>query len=105
MQLRIVLLFVGLLGIVVSARMLHAQCPTGWLPGEGIPGTDHTVFAFATFPDGDIIVGGAFTTAGRAAASRVARYSPATNTWSALGGLGAGVSSYVNAVAVLSTLR
>jgi hypothetical protein len=45
-----------------------------------------------------VIVGGGFSTAGGVPASNIARYSPATNTWSALG---AGTDSGVRALAVL----
>jgi hypothetical protein len=54
----------------------------------------------AVLPGGDVIVGGSFTTAGGVAARRIARYSPATNTWSPLG---SGTNSDVGALAVLAS--
>ncbi|MBS0197762.1 MAG: immunoglobulin domain-containing protein [Planctomycetes bacterium] len=78
-----------------------AQCAPRWLTGIGNPGTDGTVTALAVLPDGDLIVGGTFSTAGDIAANRIARYHPTstnTGTWSALG---EGVDDTVAALAVL----
>ncbi|MBY0312043.1 MAG: hypothetical protein K2W85_08235 [Phycisphaerales bacterium] len=46
-------------------------------------------------PNGDVFVGGGFTTAGGVATSKIARFNPTSNTWSALGSgiQGSGVSS------------
>jgi hypothetical protein len=43
------------------------------------------VMAIAVLSNGDIIVGGEFDTAGGQPANNIARWSPATNTWSSLG--------------------
>ncbi len=51
----------------------------------------------------EVCVGGEFTQAGDANANRVARFNPATNTWSALGGSGIGVSGSVYALAVMGS--
>ncbi len=54
-----------------------------WLPlGSGV---NDRVNALKVTASGDLIVGGHFTTAGGAAASRIARWSPSTQTWSPIG--------------------
>ncbi|MFO0833037.1 MAG: DVUA0089 family protein [Phycisphaerales bacterium] len=53
-----------------------------WEPGTG---TDGVVNATVRLPGGDVVVGGAFTRAGTVEASNIARYSPATGAWSAMG--------------------
>src|SRR5258708_4400929 len=63
---------------------VQAQCPpAAWVPGIGIPGTDSPV-SLVVLPGGDVIAGGWFTSIGGIAANNIARYSPATNSWSAL---------------------
>lgn len=52
--------------------------------GTGITGGLQTVFALAIAPNGDLYVGGTFTTAGGVAAANIAKYVPSTGTWSAL---------------------
>ena len=76
---------------MLSARM-HAQCATQWLPGDGLPGTNGLVNAITSWdPDGAgpllpvLVLGGQFTTAGNALASRIALYDPVSGVWSALG--------------------
>ena len=49
-------------------------------------GSASSVNALATLPNGDLIVSGDFTTIGGVSAARIARYSFATNSWSAFGG-------------------
>lgn len=67
--------------------------------GSGVTGRAYAgVHAAAVLPDGDVIVGGAFTTAGGVEANCVARYSPRTGVWSALG---SGTDWPVNAIAVM----
>ncbi len=65
--------------------------------GAGIDGPYPEVAALATL-DGKLYVGGSFTTAGGLSADNIARWDPATATWSALG---TGVDSRVNALTVL----
>jgi hypothetical protein len=49
-------------------------------------GANRIVSALLVLPDGDLVVGGNFTSAGGVAATqRIARYSPATGVWSSLG--------------------
>jgi len=70
-----------------------------WEPlGAGIGPSTGRVNALAALPSGDIIVGGGFISAGSQQAMNVARWSPATQTWSALG---AGVNDVVYALTVL----
>lgn len=82
------------LGITVVALVLlllpfastaWGQCPPRWATTIGVPGTNGAVYALAVLPGGDVIVGGSFSSAGGIAARNIARYSPATGTWSALG--------------------
>lgn len=48
-------------------------------------GLNNHVYALAVLPDGDVLVGGIFTTAGGAPANQIARYNPTTEAWSAVG--------------------
>ncbi|MBY0262212.1 MAG: hypothetical protein K2Q20_07690, partial [Phycisphaerales bacterium] len=70
--------------------------------GRGLGGTDGrinvSVNAIAVLPDGDIVVGGSFDTAGDIKASNIARYNPTTAVWSALG---RGTDNAVRALLVL----
>jgi trimeric autotransporter adhesin len=62
--------------------------------------TGDRVHSLALAPDGTVIVGGSFLSAGGSgvAASRIARYNPSTGAWSTLG---SGTNGVVNAVGVL----
>lgn len=51
----------------------------------GVGATDAVVRSMAFGPDGMLYAVGNFTTIGGVAATRVAKYNPSTNTWSALG--------------------
>lgn len=53
--------------------------------GGGIPGGADAVFALAALPNGDILAGGRFSVAGASQASNIAKWSRATNSWTALG--------------------
>ncbi|MFN7559015.1 MAG: GC-type dockerin domain-anchored protein [bacterium] len=84
--------------VLAGYSRAQAQCPAGWLPGQGLPGVNSDINALAVLPGGDVIVGGTFTRVGSVNASYLARYNQATNTWSALG---SGTSNVVSALAVL----
>ena len=78
--------------LLLSSRPAFAQCQTGWDATSGVPGTNDSVYAVATWdPDGAgpqtprIVVGGRFTMAGGLAANRVAQWDPATGVWSTMG--------------------
>ncbi len=88
----------GLLLTFVLAAPARAQCPAAWVPGIGTPGANGNVNAFAVTAGGDLIVGGSFLNTG-GVPSRIARYIPTGNQWSALGSGITGGS--VNALAVL----
>jgi uncharacterized delta-60 repeat protein len=78
-----------LIVLVALARLASpslAQCTGHWLPGQGVPGVQGYVYAFATLPDGDVIVGGVFTIAGNIFANSIARYNPTTGNFAPLGG-------------------
>ncbi len=64
-----------------------------------LSGLNGTGRAIATVPDGTIIVGGDFTTAGSTSANYIAKWDPNTQTWSALG---SGLPGPVNAICVFS---
>lgn len=94
-----------LLLTLLSCHLVRAQCPSGWDPAAGMPGTNGTVFTSTLWdPDGPgpltprVVIGGLFTTAGGIAANRIAMWDPATNTWSALG---SGMDNFVLCLAVL----
>jgi len=59
--------------------------------GGGVP----TVFALALSSGGLLYVGGTFTTAGGVAASNIATWNEATDTWAAIGSLNSNVSALV----------
>ncbi|HMV48106.1 MAG TPA: Ig domain-containing protein, partial [Blastocatellia bacterium] len=90
-----------------APRFVPAVAPktdTCWDTQFTLPnGTSGTVNALALL-GGDIYVGGNFTAVGAQSLNYVARYSPGTNTWSALGtGSGSGVNATVNALAVIGS--
>jgi hypothetical protein len=72
---------------------------------NGVSGGDFpSVYALAVVGN-EVVVGGAFTSAGGVSANYVARFNTQTNTWSSLGtgssnGV-SGISAYVNALAVV----
>src|SRR5262245_24424056 len=76
----------------VGAGALPAQCANQWLPGSGLPGPNGPVTALTRWdPDGpgpapeQLVLGGSFLLAGTVAASHIAAWDPAADTWSALG--------------------
>lgn len=82
-------------GIGLTIAPAAAQCAAPWQTfGAGM---DTTVHVLAVHPNGDLIAGGLFTTAGGVAASSIARWDG--TAWSALG---QGVYAGVNALATLS---
>ncbi|MBY0311034.1 MAG: hypothetical protein K2W85_03095 [Phycisphaerales bacterium] len=87
-------------GGVPSGPIARYNLSTGsWSAlGSGLGGPTPEVFAFALLPDGDVIVGGEFTTAGGVIANNIARYNPTTGVWSAVG---SGTNNIVRAFAVL----
>lgn len=76
-----------------------------WGPlGLGInndTGFNHDVYALALMPNGDLVVGGDFTTAGGAAHNYIARWNFTTSTWSAMAPGDVGVGGPVRSLAVL----
>ncbi len=99
--------------VVAAHRIWHQACGfcggayyaevrrwngTAWAPLGASPGFDanSAIYDFALLPNGDLVAGGAFATAGGAAAPNVARWDG--TAWSSLGG---GTNGYVSALAVL----
>jgi hypothetical protein len=72
-----------------------SQCPIR-VDRSGSPGMNNGVNALAVLPNGDLIAGGWFATAGGTTANRIARWNG--TSWSALG---TGMNSSVSALAVL----
>lgn len=66
--------------LLALASTAPAQCAIVY---AGIQGTNGDVYALATMPNGDLVVGGWFTAAGGVAASNIARWDG--TSWSALG--------------------
>ena len=60
--------------IIAGATPAAAQCGTAWQPVQGIPGTSNSVRAMTTLPNGDLVAGGTFSTAGGVVANRIARW-------------------------------
>ena len=92
---------------VLASFALHApsaeaqnDCAPFWQPGGNVPGVDGTVRAILSMPNGDIIVGGAFSAAGGVTANRIARWNG--TEWSALGsGVAGGQPTFVRALALM----
>jgi hypothetical protein len=86
-------------GVAVSDIARFSTSTGTWSAlGSGITGPFSVVNALAVLPGGDVLVGGAFTSAGGVAANNIARFNPSTGTWSALG---TSTNDTVNALAVL----
>ncbi len=90
------------IALVLVTSTAGAQCPSGWLPGQGIPGVDGEVRAAVEWdPDGPgpqpalLIVGGYFELAGEVPAKNVAAWDG-----SAWHNLGSGVNGAISALAV-----
>jgi hypothetical protein len=83
---------------LVAPGAAHAQCEGRWLtsPEQLLNGPNSFVTAFATLPNGDLVVGGEFTTAGGVAANNIAQWNGAS--WAPLG---SGVNGLVYALAAL----
>jgi hypothetical protein len=86
----------------VACRRIARWDGTAWniLAGAGNDIDDGSVYAIAFAPNGDVYIGGTFTTIGAATFDRVARYDPAADTFTVLGAGTPGVNSDVNALAV-----
>jgi hypothetical protein len=83
----------------VAANRIARWNGASWSPlGSGITATNSsgTVDALAVLPNGDLVAGGSFTTAGGVTVNRIARWNG--TSWSPLG---SGMSSTVWALAVL----
>ena len=65
-----------------SSSVLAGDC-SPWDAAIGQPGINAAVYSLASLPNGEIIAGGAFTSAGGVPANRIARWDGAT--WHALG--------------------
>lgn len=94
-----------LLCFVLVAGFAPAQCDLEWAPGDGLPGTNGTVYATTSWdPDGAgpadplVVVGGHFDRVGPLATPSIAAWDPATGTWSAFG---SGILGSVAALAVM----
>ncbi len=80
----------------ISASPALAQCESAWLPGASAPGINTSVQASAVAPNGDIIIGGGFTTVGGLRIPAVARWDG--QRWSPLGNQI--TSGLINALAI-----
>lgn len=82
-----------------GAATCYGQCEV-WVPGPGVPGPRSRVYALATLPSGDVVVGGNFMAASGGPGNAIARYNPSTGAWTTLG-TGMNPQSQVLALAVL----
>jgi trimeric autotransporter adhesin len=78
--------------LVAQPAAVAQSCGPQWLPGEGIAGTQSTVFASTLWdPDGNgpatpkVVLGGRFLYAGDVASSRVVLFDPVLSTFTQLG--------------------
>lgn len=85
---------VALIGPSASAQPCDARWLAAISTGNGINGT---VYAIAVLPNGDLVAGGTFTTAGGVAANSIVQWTG--TSWSPLG---TGIDGSVYALAVLS---
>jgi len=70
--------------------------------GFPVPGVAGDVYVVAADGQGNVFVGGGFTSVGGVSANNVARFNTQTNTWSSLGtGSSNGVNGWVSALAVV----
>lgn len=112
-QLGLVLLGLLFLLVLIQPGAAHANSPSApRLPGDsdwdgrfgGPPGVDGSVHALAVnSKTGEVYVGGQFHWAGGVAVNNIAKYNPATHSWSALGSGFIGPSAEVDALAVTSS--
>jgi hypothetical protein len=79
----------------VPAKSIKATGDNRWASGFSLPGLDGMVYALTVDAGGNLYAGGKFTTAGGAAASRIARWDG--STWVPLG---SGTYGYVSALTV-----
>jgi hypothetical protein len=82
-----------------GAATCYGQCEV-WVPGPGVPGPRSRVYAVATLPNGDVVVGGNFTAASGGPGNAIAMYNPSTGAWTTLG-TGMNPQSQVLTLAVL----
>ncbi len=97
-SLRVIAMALAFATALIGGNIAQAQCPPAWVPVIGTTGTNNQVNSLAVLPDGDVLVGGFFGTAGGVSANNIARYNPSTGVWSALG---SGIGGRVDALAVL----
>jgi hypothetical protein len=86
----------------VACRHIARWDGTAWniLEGAGLDPDDGSVYAITFAANGDVYIGGTFTTLNGVPYNRIARYDPTANTFSRLGAASPGVNSDVNALAV-----
>ncbi len=88
-------------GIAVSRLARYNPGTDTWSNmGGGTAGAFGYINALTLLPDGDVVAGGSFTSVSGVVAARIARYNPATNTWSALS---VGVNQDVDSILALPT--
>ncbi|MFZ4850490.1 MAG: hypothetical protein ACOYL7_15285, partial [Caldilinea sp.] len=79
------LLWVLLLVGIPARAQANSQWDNRFGPPPAGLGANGLVYALLTHPDGSIYAAGQFTQVGSVAANNIARWDPATGTWSALG--------------------
>lgn len=90
--------------LLVSTQSAMSQpCEGQWDANHPISTVVGTIAALVEMPNGDILVGGVFATAGGIAANNIAVFHPATSTWSTLGSGLTGLNSSVSDIAVLQS--
>jgi trimeric autotransporter adhesin len=88
---------VSLAPVVMFLSTVAAQCVPQWQPGALGTGLNGPVHCAAVLPNGNVIVGGSFTSAGGVATNRIARWNG--SSWAALG---TGFDGTVRCLAVLA---
>ena len=95
---RVHVLLLATLAVLWLPVAASAQCGGRWLtsPASAPPELDDAAWSLAVLPNGDLVAGGQFTTAGGVAANRIARWDG--SSWSSLG---SGLNGTVFGLAVL----
>ncbi|MFN5496843.1 MAG: hypothetical protein ACK5C3_09770, partial [bacterium] len=94
----LVLAIAGVVFGLATPSFAQAKCDGRWLTSleQGVTGLNSTALALAVLPNGDLVAGGGFTTAGGGTANRIARWNG--SSWRQLG---SGMDGGVSALAVL----
>ena len=90
---------VSVIGLAFLLAQPAPACPPTWV--QRVPNVNGPIDALTVLSDGSLIATGGFTMAGSVAAHQIARYQPATKTWTALAASGVAASPVNGILALL----